>query len=101
MEGIENPRSGTEDISEDFLNLSPSDFTQLLRKLRNKAELIVVADLSFITDQNEFKTKARLAKAFLESSPSYQIRKVSLKATPEQVKWEPNVFSSGVELLPV
>jgi len=99
MESFENKPSGTEDVTADFLNLSASEFNQRMRQLRNKAEVHIGADLSHITDPQEFRIKARLAKAFLESAPPGQIRNASIKATPEQVGWEPNVFSSGVELV--
>jgi hypothetical protein len=98
MEGIESTPK-TKDIGEEFGSLSDSEFKDLLRDLGNEPVLVLNADLSHVSDQNEFKIKARQVKAFLETPMINQQRSASIKATRMQMTWEPNVFSSGVEFI--
>jgi hypothetical protein len=63
---------------------------------RSEPLLEIHLDLTGITDRHEFEILARKAKAFLESEQRGQEREASIRCTPEQKKWEYNVFASGV-----
>ena len=65
--------------------------------LREEPMLEIQLDLTGITDQHEFVILARRAKAFLEAGKRGQQREASIRCTPEQKKWEYNVFASGVK----
>lgn len=100
---MESPESAPtpKDIGQEFVSMSHAEFRDLLQGLRAERFLVLNADLSHISDQSEFKAKARQVKAFVETLSDTQKRSASIKATKEQVIWEPNVFSSNVALIEV
>ncbi|MDD2656480.1 MAG: hypothetical protein PHQ18_02845 [Patescibacteria group bacterium] len=81
----------TKDVSTEFLTMSSEEFRTFLKN--NKTEPSISITINWVDVQT-----ARKLKAFLEDSNALgkQKRSASIKATQEQMKQEPNVFSSGV-----
>ena len=78
------------DISVEFTQMSPTEFLDFLRTLRNESLLSIVADWKDEWD-------ARRLKGFLDETPDGQKREASIRATEEEHNLERNVFASGVK----
>jgi len=84
------------DLSEKFRSMSFSDFRKELNNLRDVPHLKI--DVDFTGEEKQsFIFKARHLKAFVEDARDGQKRDVIVRLRREQISWEPNVFSSGVE----
>jgi hypothetical protein len=99
FEKLTSKETAAKDITPEFLNQNESfSFSSFLRTMKEEPLLEIRADLTKITDQQEFISMARKAKAFLEAAkPEGQERKASIRCSKPQMTWEKNVFSSGVQ----
>ena len=86
------PESLPLDVTNEFLNLDIFEFSSFLRTVRKEPSL------SIKVDWKDANTGRRL-KAFVEDMNALgkQKRIVTIRATEEQKKEEPNVFASGIK----
>lgn len=102
MEGKHNESMPQEvDLSQEFITLEVMEFLEKEHQLRKVPVLSINVDLSDIEDKNEFISRARRLKAFLESNNKGQERNVTVRAKREQKQWEVNAFMSGVKFEPI
>lgn len=86
------------DLTDDFLKMTPTEFSEKAGELRKKPLLIISANLSVIEDKEKFISMVRSLKSFWDRSRDGQEKKVSIRITREQMKWEPNALSCGFKI---
>ncbi len=94
----EEENKPVQDISEQFLEMQSSDFSDFLFDiyLNDLSAGGPIRTLMIEVDWQDDLMAKRL-KAFLESSEDGQERKATIRATKEQYESDPNPFASGVK----
>lgn len=98
IESIEKD-PGLKDVSGEFLTMSPNEFSDYLKELKDEPELKIEIDWAG-------ESKAKRLKAFLEDpnrprgERGYtQKRTAAIRVTKEQYMQTLNVFASGVKFI--
>lgn len=104
IEGSHTPEGAPRDISKEYFDLKYGDgyefgkWDEFLAGLKDELAICVTLDLSKISDEKEFESKANALKAFIEGARGAQERSATIRATHEQhSNWAANAFNSGVQ----